>query len=153
MQYGQVTLGQEVGHVTKVYQHGPADAGHPNPSALYVNAGMYPDPSLGHLGSPPTPLTIFKEEEGESSSSVPFRGWRSTLPAKSQPRTNTSRERTPSGDNTLLDQPYVPWTSPYAPSPYSCVGHYSPPSHSAVFFCRSDCLYDKTPPSSSSWPT
>ena len=112
----------------------------PNPSASYVNVRMDLGPSLGHLGSPPTPSAIYKEV-GAASSSVLYQGQKTANDQHFQ-------ETIPFRTQHLISLGCHP-TQP----PYPCVGHYSPPSPSAVFFCRSESPNNTTPSSSPSWPS
>ena len=120
---------------------------------MYANAPVDPGPSLGHSRLCPSPSTIYKEGEKALTETLQYQVQRTALVAQDQHRTNTPRERTPSGENSLLDRPYVPWVSPYAPPPYPCVGHYSPPSPFEVFFCQAESLDPSVQLSGPLWPS
>ena len=124
-----------------------------NPSASYAKSWEGPGPSLGHEGLPPSPSTVYEEAREAPESSVEYELQRTAQVAKDQHRTNTLRATSPLGDISLLDEPYSPWAATYALLSYPCVGHYSSPSPSAVFFCWAKTPDSSNPPSSPSWPS
>ena len=122
-----------------LYQHGYAAAGKLNPQISNTGLSLDETPSMCYSGLPPSPQGLSKEPREDLNRSVLNQAERSPLVPQWQLRSNASRGRSPSVENTSLERPYDPRASPYQLlQPFPLFGHYSSLSASAALFYVSD---------------